>query len=1102
MEDKKVQSKFKKLGAKIINRDNHRNNNMDHENSSKQEQFNSHSANIEESTNEKKSFFETFIKRPVLSWVINAVIMLVGLVSWNQLSVRELPQISFPDITVKTEFPGAGPSIVESQITIPLEEAFAGIEGLDFMESYSTNGQSTISLHFKSSHDINHAAADVRDRMAKAKDSFPPSLRDPIISKSSINESELIRLVAVCEKYNLAQIADYMQRYIKGTIESIPGVAAVQIHGGGGGADSGAFQIHAIINPEKLQMSDLSVKDVRDAIANSSFKRPLGEILKKGISSSIMLDQSASNVQDYSNIILKTTSKQGLVRLSDVAEVKLMTDDPDSKIRFNGKQCVMVSVIAQQGSNPMETAKNINKQLKDIQKSLPKNLKIQVAYDNSEPIRKSINSVYSSIFEAILFVFLVMLFFLRSWKSTFIPMITIPVCVLGGFFIIYLCGFTINTLTLLAIVLAIGLVVDDAIVVLENIFRHIENGMSPLKASTLGIKEIQFAVIAMTLTLMAVYIPITLSSGLIGKLFIEFAVTLAGTVFISGIVALVLTPMLCSRILTPHGTEKSSHPKIEKWKKKSESFLTNLEARYTKTLDIAINKTKVVIISCVTLGVLGLLVSKYYFPSYLLPETDSGYIVLNLEGPSGATAEYIDKYAQKLEKAIAKIPSIKNQIVSIQSRSSKNAIYISLVDQSKRKKNSKQLLKEITNLIEPVQSGLHIRGYANSGMLGGSGQSEKTISFSIQTQKSYDELELIGKKAIQVIASHPFIDQSTIRNSRIAEEKAYQTKINATRAAQMNVRMSDIGEMLSFILRGQPPADRFENEGKRYPMFLKVSDEFKQDPENIKRFHIRAIKSSNNERQQPPLVSLFELLDIKETTERPLASRYEGMRSFEISFELKKGNPVKIYNTMAKAIDRILPTGYKCTPTRDLRKTINEGNNIMLIFLLSIMFIFLIMAAQFESFIDPLMIMLSVPLALAGGVLLLMVVPYASMNIFTYIALITLIGLITKHGILIIDFANKKFAQKKQTRENLIESIKEAAILRLRPILMTTAAMILGAFPLALSTSSGYEIRSQIGWVIIGGLSVGTLFTIFLIPCVYILVNSYRLKRNILKKPL
>jgi len=1029
----------------------------------------------------------TFIKRPVLAIVVNLVISLVGIVAWQHLSIRELPKLSFPVITVKTEYPGASPGVVESQITIPLEEQFSGLEGLDYVESSTSNGQSVVSLHFRNDKDIDAAAADVRDRVSKAKDSFPHGLRDPVISKSALTERELIRIVAYSDKYNLSEIADQLHRHAKGQIESTPGVASTRIYGASGGGDSGAFQIHAIVSPEKLHAYDLTVKEIRESIQQNSFKKPLDHITVREISFAITLDQAARNIEDYENIVVKH-HRSGIVRLKDVANLKMITKDPDSMVRYNGRAGVVMGIVAQQGGNPIETAKHIRTKLESIKKSLPRNLKLDISYDRSETINQSIRSVYKSIFEAILFVFLVILLFLRSWKSTFIPMITIPICIFGGFFVIYLFNFTINILTLLSIVLAIGLVVDDAIVVLENIYRYMEKGMKPLQASIEGIKEIQFAVIAMTLTLMAVYAPITLASGIVGKLFIEFAITLAGTVLISGVVALVLTPMLCSRILVVEHEHSN-------WQKRARRFLESTDEHYKKWLKYSIDNSKNIFIVCGILAASGLLCAKFYLSNTLMPETDAGEIILKFDTPTGATATYSDMYVRKIENIVRTTPYLRNYVVNLQSRSSDNMIYIKLVDLQKRKKSCAKILKELDKKLELVQSGVHVRSRCTSGTLDGLGGDDdgNSLSFTIQSQKSYDEMEQVARSVHYALLTHKAIDHNSIRASKVSPEKSFEVKINQAKAAQFNVRMLDLGEMLSFVLRGQPPADRFEHEGKRYPMRVMVSDEFKQDPENIKKFHVRATRSASNDKA-PPLVSLHELLEIRETTERPLAVRYEGMRSYEFLFNVKK-SPTKVYRDITKMLDRILPNGYKYSPTRDLRKTLNEGSNIASIFILALLFIFLIMAAQFESFIDPLMIMFSVPLALAGGVLILVFVPGSSLNIFTYIALITLIGLITKHGILIIDFANKILKTQTLTKQNVINAITSAALLRLRPILMTTSAMILGALPLALSSGSGYEVRSQIGWVIIGGLLIGTFFTVFLIPCVYVRFKLYAIGR-------
>lgn len=1033
---------------------------------------------------EKQGIFEIFIKRPVLAIVINLIITLVGFVTWQNLYVRELPKLNFPAIRVSTEYPGAGPNVIESQITIPLEEAFAGLPGLDYMESSTSNGESKISLHFNNKQNIDASAAEVRDRVMKAKHAFPPSLRDPTISKFANDERELIRLVTFGDKYNLSEIGDQIQRYAKGQIESIPGVAAVRIFGVSGGGDSGAFQIHAIISPEKLYAYDLSIKDLRESIYQNSFKQPLGEIIQNDIAFSITLNQKATGVEDYKKIILKQRN-YGAVRLQDVADVQIITSDPDSIVRYKGKPCVMMSVIAQQGANPIEISKSIKKKLGTIKKSLPKNLSLEIATDRSETINQSIKSVYKSIIEATIFVFLIILLFLRSWKSTFIPMITIPICLLGGFFIIYLCDFTINLLTLLAMVLAIGLVVDDAIVVLENIYRHIENKIPPFKAAIKGLKEIQFSVIAMTLTLMAVYAPITLARGIIGKLFIEFAITLAGTVLISGIVALTLTPMLCAKLL------KAEHAEEKNWQIKIRLWLENVDKQYANWLAYALENSKKVIFISITITLLAGLLAKYYIPNTLMPQIDADLIRLDFNTPSGATAKYTDTYVSKIENIVKKTPYLENYIVSLQSGGADDAIIIKLKNLKYRKLGADKILKKLLKDIELTQSGLKVNGSCPSGILGGESDENNLVTFVIQSQKSYDEMEMIANEIhTKAIMKNKYIDKNSVKISRVSPEKSYDIKINRSKAEQFNVRMAEIGDMLSFIMRGQPPADRFEVDAKRYPMRLMVSEEFKKDPNNIKKLHIRSTKSQSRE-SGPPLIALHDLLEINETTERPLALRYEGMRSYEFLFNVKNASAVSVYNDITKILDRTLPVGYKYAPTRSLRKALNEGSNIASIFILAFLFIFLIMAAQFESFIDPFIIILSAPMALAGGILALIFIPNGSLNIFTYIALVTLIGLITKHGILIVDFANKNLKNKNLNRELIKKAVQEAAILRLRPILMTTFAMVLGAVPLAFSSGSGYEIRSQIGWVIVGGLLIGTLFTMFLLPCVYIAIKDY-----------
>lgn len=1043
--------------------------------------------------NKNYGFFSNFISRPVLALVINIIITLVGIVAWNQLKTRDLPKITYPTIRVRTEFAGAGPELVESQITIPLEEALAGIEGLDYISSTSTNGQSEIQLYFVSSKNIDAASADVRDRISKAKDSFPQGLRDPEMIKSgSSNTSAGLRAVAYSSKYTVSEISDLISKTAKSEIETIEGVAAVHITGAGAGAggDSGSFQIYITISPEKLKAYNLTLYEVREAVYQQCFKKPLGEITQRNVEYSIAIDNAPKNYKDYGEIILKTHNNC-FVKLKDVATIEVQKEDADYKIRYKGLPCVEIDVVLQQEANPIETIKNVNKKIAIVKKSLPKGIVLEVADDKSEMIKKSLHSVYKTIIEAILFVLVVMLLFLRSWRSAFIPMITIPICIFGSFFIIYMFGYTINTLTLLALVLAIGLVVDDAIVVLENIYRHIEEGLSPIAASLKGLYEIQFSIVAMTVTLMAVYAPIALTSGLIGKLFIEFAVTLAGAVLISGIVALVLTPMLCSKIL--------KHEKQEQeWQKIVSKTLDKIDEKYKNSLAFALKNKFFTLIICIIFGLAGLGTAKFYLKQVLMPEIDNSTIILQFDAPSGANSQYYDQYATKIEEAIKDIPEIKNYLVSI-SRSYGKYVYIQLVSPEKRKKSAKQVLEYITTKIDPVQSGISVMGYCDSGALGGDDEGTNKVHFAIQSNKSYDEIEEIANQFIRTINTSAGCNGNTMRSSRVSPEKSYKINFNKEKAALLGLRLQDIAEMLSIVMRGQPPIDRFEKDGKRYPVKLIFSDEFKKNPENLKRVHMRSIKTTDQEKGAP-LIALGEIIEIKETKERPLAKRIEGMRAYEIIFEVNKGYSVmEVYKQSAKILDATLPQGYKYTPVGELRKAINESSSIVMIFLLALLFIFLIMAAQFESFIDPFMIILTVPLALAGGVLTLALVPGSSLNIYTYIALVTLIGLITKHGILIVDFANKILDTKTLTLKNIEIAIKEAALIRLRPILMTTAAMVLGAIPLALATGARYEIRSQIGWVIVGGMSFGTLFTIFLVPCVYVIIKSIMVNETKLK---
>ncbi len=1040
--------------------------------------------NTENNSAENYGFFAKFIKKPVLVWVLNIIVILVGYVSFMKLDIREEPKIVYPTISIHTDFSGASAETIESCITEMLEENLAGIEGLESMESVSTFGSSKITLNFTSETNPDIAAANVRDRVAKAKDGFPSKeLRDPIISKSSGNENQLITICATSDKLSTAEVMDLLSTSAKGSLESIPGVA--KIRGlSESGLDSGSFQIFLYPNFEKMFLHKVTVKDIKEAVFQNSFKKPLGEFKMNNIKYSAILNQIPKHPEEYNRMII-SSNKNSLVRMEDVCKLEIMIKRPDTISRYNGKDSVNISIIPQPGANPLTISAEVKERLKEIKKILPKSVKIEITSDKSENIRKSINSVYRTIFEAILFVFLVVLIFLQSLRSTFIPMITIPICLLGGFFIMYLFNFTLNKLTLLAMVLAVGLVVDDAIVVMENIHKKMEEGLDRFKASALGIQQISFSIISMTLTLVAVYAPITLVSGMIGLLFKEFAITLAGTVLISGFVALILTPMLCYNIL--ESSHETSNFKIFNI---INIYLKKIETGYKNLLNWSLINFKKVSLFVILFSVFSLFVAKFKLNQTLYPDIDRGLIYLQFHSPKGSTVDYTNYHILKIEKLLAKLNYVESFETYLESGGSNNYVAIQLIDHSKRKLSANQIIQDLEKKLQPIQSGLNLMFEAAGSA---SGDHENQVEFSIQSNKSYDDIEIVASDIFRLLYTNPYIDQTSMLSTNIAKVKSYEFFINQEKCALLNVHPLEIADMLSLVIRGQSPVDRFEKNGKRYPVRLMVDDEFKKDPENVNKLFVKAYKQGEYQ-----MVSLNGLIDIKEIKTRPMSFKKEGLRSYSIYFKVKKYTPLSFYKEISPSLDKLLPTGYKQVPGKNLKKAIKESKNILFVFLLALLFIFLIMAAQFESFLDPFIIILTVPFSIAAAVLSLVPLASGSLNIYSYIALITLIGLITKHGILLIDFANKFLEENELSLANIEKAIKEACLTRLRPILMTTLAMVLGAFPLAFSTGVEYEIRNQIGWIIISGMSVGTFLTLIFLPGVYIFFKRIKY-RNLLK---
>lgn len=1026
------------------------------------------------------NFTEFLIRRPVLSTVMSIIIILVGAVSYTRLSLRQFPQVDKPIISVTTTLEGASPQIIEQQITRPLEEALGGIEGLDYMTSRSEAENSVIKLNFKVDRNIDLAAADVRDRLQKARNQLSDDASDPVIKKADIDAAPLIYLSLYSDKKTVDELADYARRYLISELETIRGVASVDPFGGG------SVEMHLILDPVRLNAYQITAVDIAAALKRQNIKKPAGRITGEEREFNVTTTSALTTPTQFNNMII--AEREGkIIRLKDVGFAELSTENKRFASRYNDKNAVSLGIIKKSIANPLDVKQGVLEKLDQIKERLTPGVKLEISSDKTIFIERSIDHVYRTIAEATFLVIIVVFGFLRSVRASLIPLVTIPVSLIGSFALMYAFGFTINILTLLALVLAIGLVVDDAIVVLENIYRYIEEGMKPMKAAIQGAKEISFAVIAMTLTLAAVYAPVALSSGITGKLFTEFALTLAGAVIISGFVALTLTPMMCSRLLVSHHEEtfhvgRFSHfyqnvaDKIGYW-------LDRLDQGYGYYLGRVLEKRLWVVGVAAGLVLVGAYLAIFQLKRELTPAEDQGVLLTTANPPYGATLKYLEKYTLQMDQILASVPELEKRMTIVQvgdDSYSQNT----LVPWEKRKRSCNDI-KELINPDLGKIIGLEVKARCqNRTALGGGGGSD--LSFVIQTTRSYEDLEHQMQKIWAAMSQHPGI--SFAQPDMGAPGQDYKVQIDTDKAVILGVEPDAVAQTLSTLIGGHR-STTFERESKQYPVKVWVGEQFRKSPLNVLEMTVRGKTKEGKE----PLVPLSDLVKITPVTITPDIKHFEGLRSVTLDATLKEGYGLgQVLNDIKNVANKILPSGYQTTVSGETRDYLKETYTFYIIIGLALAFIFLVMAAQFESFIDPFIIILSVPLSIAGALFTLWIFPKGTLNIYSQIGLVTLIGLITKHGILIVDFANKLQEEGK----SLFEAVIEASRLRLRPILMTTFAMVFGAIPLAFSSGAGAETREQIGLVIVGGMSVGTLFTLFVIPVVYTYLSRRRFKKE------
>jgi multidrug efflux pump len=1000
------------------------------------------------------------IKRPVFATVLSLVVLLIGLISYSRLPVREYPNIDEPVVTVETTYPGASAEIMESQVTKPLEDSLSGIEGIEFMTSVSRAESSQITITFRLTRDVDAAASDVRDRVARVRQTLPDEIDEPVIAKVEADAEPIIYLAFSSDRHTPLDVTDFADRIVKARLQTLDGVADVPIYG------ERRYAMRIWLDRTRLAAYSLTPQDIEDALEAQNVEIPAGRIESAEREFTVLTQTDLRTPEEFDQIILRDAGGY-LVRLKDIGHAELGAEDERIIARFNGRSAVAMGIVKQSTANPLDVSKGVKAALPGIVDSLPEGMQVEVAYDSSVFIDRSIGEVFVTIGEAIVLVLLIIFLFLRSVRATIIPVVTIPVSLIGAFALMSLFGFSVNTLTLLAFVLAIGLVVDDAIVVLENIHRHVEDGMTPMRAAFRGIREIGFAVIAMTLTLAAVFAPIGFTEGRTGRLFSEFALTLAGAVLISGFVALTLSPMMCAVLLKEH----EKHGRIYNL---FETALTGMTNGYRALLDAVLKLRFLVVIAwALTLAAgvwlyLGL-------KSELAPTEDRGLVIGIGIAPEGATIENTDASMSRIETFLAEVPEGERYFMVIGFPTVSRAIsFLGLTDWSVRERSSMAIAGELGGKMFSVPGVLAFPITPPS--LGGSGISSTPVELVIQTTRSYAELQQITDAVMARARENPNL--ANLDTDLKLNKPELKVSVDRDKAADLGVPVETIGRTLETMLGGRQ-VTRFKRGSEQYDVIVQVEDVERSNPHDVTSIYVRG--------RGDTMIQLSNLVGVRESVAPHELNHFDKLRAVTISASLAPGYSLGEALPYLENVVREVAPDVQVDFKGESREFYKSSTSIYFVFVLALGFIYLVLAAQFESFIDPFIIMLTVPLAMTGA-LLAVTLTGGTLNIYSQIGLITLVGLITKHGILIVEFANQLRDGGKETQAAVIE----AATLRLRPILMTTGAMVLGAVPLALATGAGAESRWQIGWVIVGGMLLGTLLTLFVVPTVYTLLARGR----------
>ena len=1004
---------------------------------------------------------ELSIRRPVLSTVMTLIILLFGFIGYGSLGVREYPSVDNPIISVSCSYPGANADVIENQITEPLEQNINGIPGIRSLSSTSSQGSSRITVEFELSVDLETAANDVRDKVSRAQRYLPRDCDPPTVSKADADATPILMVAIGSDKRSLLEISEIADLTVKEQLQTIPDVSSVEIWG------EKKYSMRLWIDPIKMAGYGITPMDVKSAVDRENVELPSGSIEGNVMELIIRTLGLMHTAEEFNNLIIKEDNNR-IIRLSDIGQAELGARDLKSYMKMNGVPMIGIVVIPQPGANHIDIADEVYRRMEIMKKDLPEDVTYQYSFDNTKFIRASINEVKSTVYEAFVLVIIIIFLFLRDWRVTLVPCMVIPVSLIGAFFVMYLAGFSINVLSMLAIVLSVGLVVDDAIVMTENIYIRIERGMTPKEAGIEGSKEIFFAVISTTITLVAVFFPIVFMEGTTGRLFREFSIVVTGSVIISSFAALTFTPMLATKLLVKR--EKKNW-----FYRKTEPFFEGMNNGYSKLLEKFLQKRVWAwVITVFTLGLIFFLWNA--IPSEMAPLEDRSRITINTKGPEGVTYEYMRDYAEDIT---ATADSIMPDAESITTRvwSGSGNIQITLKDLKDRNYSQMDVAEQLSKV---VQKKTKARSFVQQQSTFGGRRAGMPIQYVIQAT-NIEKLEKVLPIFMAKVYENPTFQMADV-NLKFSKPEA-RIGINRDKANVMGVNTRDIAQTLQYGLSGQRMGYFYMN-GKQYEIIGEINRQQRNKPVDLKSIYIR---NSSGE-----MIQMDNLIQLTEGIAPPQLYRYNRFVAATVSAGLAEGKTIgEGLDAMDAIASEVLDETFRTALTGESKEYRESSSSLMFAFILALVLIYLILAAQFESFKDPFVIMLTVPLAV-GGALMFMHFNGQTMNIYSQIGIIMLIGLVAKNGILIVEFAN----QKQEVGIDKLTAIREASIQRLRPILMTSVSTILGLIPLAFATGEGANGRIAMGISVVGGMLISTLLTMFIVPAIYTYISTNRINKK------